>query len=228
MNTAIQKRVSTACFILSVSFLAACTGSHAWMKTATPDQIAGQSAENLCSSYGKSRRIGERPIAAVDAEVRKRGLDCSDRVAFEQRGYFEPGQQPPTQTVSARSKAQAPIHCGQPISPGLSAAQAKAVLFEFYKKTRSKSFICVDRIEVTDKFALRGNTVITYTATVSFPNGYKTHCIGHRPKTKGPLDLQDLLKTTTGGCNQFSQYLRGLGKPARPGERRTYSDEVTI
>lgn len=102
------------------------------------------------------------------------------------------------------------------------------MVFEFYRKTRSKNFICVDRIDVTDKFPLRGDTVVKYTASVSFPNGYKTKCLGHRPKTSGALDLQDFLKTTTGGCNPFSQHLRGLGKPARPGERRTYSDEATI
>lgn len=206
----------------------ACTGSHAWMKTATPEQIAKQTDGNLCGSYGKSRKIGNRPIPAVDAEVRKRGLDCSAQVALEQRGYFDPGQKPPTRTVSTRRTTQAPIRCGQPTSAGLTAAETKPVVFEFYRKTHSKSFICVDRIDVDDKFPLRGNTVVKYVATVSFPNGYKTNCIGHRPQKGGALDLQNFLNTTAGGCNAFSQHLRGLGKPARPGERRTYADEVTI
>jgi len=131
-------------------------------------------------------------------------------------------------TRNTRNTASNGISCGTATTNNLTGQQLKAVVFEFYRKTRSKSFICVDHVEVTDKFALRGNTVVKYVATVSFPNGYKTNCIGHRPQTGGVLDLQNFLKTTTGGCNPLSQELRGLGKPARPGERRTYGDEVTI
>jgi len=120
-------------------------------------------------------------------------------------------------TTSAGSPDK-PVSCGETTFTNLTTDQGKALKFVLERELVSPSIACITELVATDKFPLRGQTVIKYKATIYFPNGYATEC----------LQKKDF---NTHGFGAVFQQVNCSGpgiEPAKVGETRTYVGEKII
>lgn len=135
-------------------------------------------------------------------------------------------QQPFNGSVQAANNpnvntTNSPIVCGNTAFNNLSTDQGKALKFLLEKKYDSPRVSCITYISSTDKFPLRGQTVVKYKVTIIFPNGFRTDCL--EQKAIRPAEQQ--------GFNSIFKQLDCSGiemAPAKVGETRTFSGEEII
>lgn len=151
---------------------------------------------------------------------------------IERRKYESPQGQPPPASdetaVSAKSSKATPssavaptesVTCANTTFKNLTTDQGKALKFLLESSDgHYKGGGCITELIATDKFPLRGQTVIKYKAVVVFPNGYRPEC----------LQKQDF---ETGGFDAVFGDIRCTGlvtAPATVGETRTYTGQEVI
>ena len=111
----------------------------------------------------------------------------------------------------------APVTCQAPQARNLTENEAKALRYVLERKLGFTGVACITELVAVDKFPLRGQTVVLYEMTITFPNGYRVECLD-----KKSFDV--------GG---FPSHYHGPDCPAlaippvRPGEVWTYrGDEI--
>ncbi len=111
----------------------------------------------------------------------------------------------------------APVTCQAPQARNLTENEAKALRYVLERKLGFTGVACITELVAVDKFSLRGQTVVLYEMTITFPNGYRVECLD-----KKSFDV--------GG---FPSHYHGPDCPAlaippvRPGEVWTYrGDEI--
>lgn len=133
------------------------------------------------------------------------------------------------QTTTRQRASRRP--CKESDGIGLTENETKALRYLIKKRYKSIA-VCVEEIKAVEKFKLRGNTVVKYTATIMFPSGYKTECLGRNSaaNTQKRLDRNfnwsDWMNLTQ-NCSPFESALTGL-EPMPPGERRRFKGEDEI
>ena len=113
--------------------------------------------------------------------------------------------------------SQLPVTCQAPQARNLTENEAKALRYVLERKLGFTGVACITELVAVDKFPLRGQTVVLYEMTITFPNGYRAECL-------------DKKSFEVGG---FSSHHYGPDCPAlpippvRPGEVWTYrGDEI--
>lgn len=136
----------------------------------------------------------------------------------------------PNLTLAQRNEA---VRCGETELVNMSSDQAKAISHLLYRKNHPGEQFCIDKLEGVDSFELRGDTVVEYIVTVSFPIGYHSKCLGYEQRVERVnrnFNWGDFNDVTAGGCNAFSimsagYYFKG---PHKPGTVMRFSGEETI
>lgn len=114
-----------------------------------------------------------------------------------------------------------PVVCGDTSFKNLTTDQGKGLKYLLERNRISPEIGCITELVATDKFPLRGQTVIKYQATVVFPNGYRTDCLTKKKVRNGEFQ----------GFNAIFKELdcSDIGiAPAKVGETRIYSGEEII
>jgi hypothetical protein len=165
-----------------------CIGGHEYK------QMDAQHASSL-DNYDLCRGFTYFKTETIEQEVNRRKLDCrryaSMGAALDQRAAQPGGGAGLANNDAARPAAAAKVSpaAGNSSSPAkmtcpdlkytnLTRDQAKALQFVIEQQKKFNGVACLTDIVANDKFLLRGQTVVKYTATISFPAGYKTECFG--------------------------------------------------
>ncbi len=89
-----------------------------------------------------------------------------------------------------------------------------------------KKHVCIERIDITEKIVITGNTIVTYVAHLMFPYGHRTECIKKGENTESLKDSWN--------WNHWSKSLScattvlGKLKPFPIGHRVMFSGEEEI
>jgi hypothetical protein len=185
---------------------------------ATTDIVKNEAARRKldCIAIDAAR---EKRLAAEreqrEAERAKR--EANERIALAQAGGG---------TVTTVQQGAGPISCGETKFSNLTNEQGKALKFVLEQKAGLNGIACFTEITAHDKFPLRGQTVVKYSAKAVFPRGYKANCLAI--KDPGKFTGWSDFGQVSGGCNPYAYQLDPIGKPARLGEVRVYTGEEII
>lgn len=113
--------------------------------------------------------------------------------------------------------------CPQTRFAGLTNDESKALKYLFVKKAL-KDWGCLTELKADEKIKIRGQTVVRYTAIVSFPKGYRTPCLN--VPDGGSFQGWDVWMQQTSGCSVHRD--DPLGAPAAPGTVRVIHGEDII
>jgi hypothetical protein len=205
------------------------------------EEIKLTSDVDIC--FANQNQFVEKTPAMV-TEVQRRRLNCTNVLAADRAKFANTPQTTSSQastagasvaqTTSSQASAadrsaattvrQGPISCGGTRLTNLTGDEGKALKFLFEQKYALKSVGCIVEIIALEKFPLRGNTVIKYSAKVQFPAGYKTQCFN----VQQGFGWNEYQTQALGGCNPFGEYFDPIGQPARPGEVRVFAGEDVI
>lgn len=183
----------------------------------------------------------------VKAEIRRRLLDCEKKIADYNKRYASPatteiGRPAGSQAAGAANAGGAPggrktLHftispfsipveegeCPQTRFAGLTNDESKALKYLFVKKAL-KDWGCLTELKADEKIKIRGQTVVKYTAIVSFPKGYRTPCLN--VPDGGSFQGWDVWMQQTSGCSVHRD--DPLGAPAAPDTVRVIRGEDII
>lgn len=155
------------------------------------------------------------------AEIQKQEtLAKKERVAAKQ------------ERVAAKQEraAETTFHCPETQIEGLTTNEAKALKYLINKKyIQEIKNICIEKLVAIDKFTLKQNTVVKYSATLFFPQGYKTECLNFKASDlDNNFTWSGWNKLTQQGCNDYDNQLDPLGGPLEPGGKKIIEGDEEI
>jgi hypothetical protein len=120
------------------------------------------------------------------------------------------------------------FHCPETQAEGLTKNEAKALKYLIGKKYIQGKNICVEKITANDKFTLKQNTIVKYSAILFFPKGYKTECLNFKASDLDNNFTWSGWNKLSQGCNDYDNQLDTLGGPLKPGGRKTIEGDEEI
>lgn len=114
--------------------------------------------------------------------------DLKSYIADARNSLAKATPQNPASAGQQAAVADKPITCGHTAFRNLTPDQGKGLKFLLEKRYKSPEITCITEIASTDKFPLRGQTLVKYKINLVFPNGYRTDCL--QLKTASPQEQQ--------------------------------------
>lgn len=233
----------TCATTLALLVLSSCYHSTATVAKMNEQEIRAVSDWDICNAY--EEKVSRTEV--VMSEIKRRGLDCDKKIADYKRRYPKPApiqigrnsdtrQEGSTNTGSVPSSGRtinvtvAPFsipveegECPQTRFKDLTEEESKALHYLFVKSVL-KNWGCLQEMKADKKIRVRGQTVVKYTATVTFPKGYRTACLN--APTGGGFQGWDVWLQQTSTCHVSGD--DPLGPPTKPGTVRVIQGEEII